>query len=180
MCGIVLIPIAVLSMGGLITTIASWYSTRKLIKEQLQYTNRGLSEEDLAEMDQDNDNEVTKLEFIEFMLISMDKCDRQFLERLHEQFRKLDNDNSGTLDMDDLKSAVGRSNKNSVELERLENNRWNNLSLGRTSLSFITTSLTGGKNSRFSSDSIPIVEEQNNVEVVDESFVSKVLGHTKP
>lgn len=63
---------------------------------------RLLLEEDLMAMDADGDGVVTRLEYIEFMLLSMGRVDKPILERLHKMFDRLDADGSGTLEPDDL------------------------------------------------------------------------------
>merc|ERR1711933_661451 len=65
-----------------------------------------LNLEALEEMDTDDSGEVTMDEYMEFMLIQMEKVDKELLNQLRRQFQKLDSDNNGVLSKDDLKSVV--------------------------------------------------------------------------
>jgi len=53
-------------------------------------------------MNADGNGEVSPLEFVEHMLLVMQKVDRDLLEKLHVQFERLDADGSGGLQPDDL------------------------------------------------------------------------------
>ena len=57
---------------------------------------------DLEAMNSDGDGEVSPLEFVEHMLLVMNKVDQRLLDELHAQFEKLDADRSGGLQQDDL------------------------------------------------------------------------------
>ena len=107
-------------MGAIITTVASWRSERKLIRNHVKRVNKGLREEDLRKMDADGNGAVTMLEYVEFMLISMNKVDEEFLDKLHAQFKSLDVDNSGTLDFHDFRSIVVKSNELDSESSEIE------------------------------------------------------------
>ena len=69
-------------------------------------------------MDEGNrDSKITKLEYIEFILLQMHKVDRGLLDELHRQFDHLDQDDTGTIEMKDLELAF-RRRKEVVETVR--------------------------------------------------------------
>ena len=93
-------------MTSILAIFASWHSKRIILQQQIAQVTRGLRYEDLKVMDEDNNGKVSKLEFLEFMLLSTNRVDKDYLSRLHKQFSILDLDNNGFLDMKDLKSKV--------------------------------------------------------------------------
>lgn len=56
----------------------------------------------------DRDSKITKLEYIEFILLQMQKVDRGLIDELHRQFDHLDQDDTGTIEMKDLELAFRR------------------------------------------------------------------------
>ena len=89
------------------------------------YHNRELTERDLEVMDEDGDGEVTYAEFLEFMLLAMDKVDRPLLDQLKRHFAKLDVDGTGSLDKDDLEEIQRRKK----ELHRTKSKRLSRISM---------------------------------------------------
>ena len=108
------VPLAAFATATIIARYAAFAAERKILKAQAKVIDRGLRLSDLELMDKDKNGTVDRLEFIEFMLLSMDKVDADFLNRLNAQFDELDKDGSGTLDKDDLVLKVKASNTNSV------------------------------------------------------------------
>ena len=68
--------------------------------------------EHIKEMDRNGDGEVSRLEYMEFMLVEMKLVDSSVLSELHEQFDRLDMTMSDSLTKDDL-IAMARLNKKS-------------------------------------------------------------------
>lgn len=54
-------------------------------------------------MDANRNGQVSKREYVEFMLLEMGLVSLEQIEELHEQFERLDVTNTGYLDMEDLK-----------------------------------------------------------------------------
>ena len=75
------------------------------------YHNRELTERDLEVMDEDGDGEVTYAEFLEFMLLAMDKVDKELINELREHFNRWDATHSGELSKQDLVAAARRKLK---------------------------------------------------------------------
>lgn len=96
------IPLAVGAMGHFLGTIANF-----IIEQRRQHFDKKLwrheiSLEDLAEMDENEDGNVTEVEFLVFMLVAMKKVDKELTDQIRSHFRHLDLTNSGTLVREDL------------------------------------------------------------------------------
>eukprot|EP00816_Leptocylindrus_hargravesii_P012000 CAMPEP_0196823176 /NCGR_PEP_ID=MMETSP1362-20130617/86454_1 /TAXON_ID=163516 /ORGANISM="Leptocylindrus danicus, Strain CCMP1856" /LENGTH=427 /DNA_ID=CAMNT_0042202967 /DNA_START=71 /DNA_END=1354 /DNA_ORIENTATION=+ len=111
------VPMSAFALASVLSKFAAFSAERKIIKAQESIVYRGLRMSDLDTMDKDGDGEVSKLEFFEFMLLSMDKVDRSFLDRLHSQFESLDKDGNGTLSKNDLVAKVQASEKSRQEAQ---------------------------------------------------------------
>lgn len=68
--------------------------------------NRGLSTALIRELDEDNDGEVTRTEWLKGMLVALEEVDGELVDIILAQFDKLDADGSGALDMDDIRAAI--------------------------------------------------------------------------
>jgi Ion channel len=98
-----LIPLAVGAMGRWLSLVAAWImEVRQRQARKLLWSTSDLTYEDLEVMDEDGDGNVTRVEFLEFMLLSMDKVDRSLLDELRAQFASLDADGTGVLSRGDL------------------------------------------------------------------------------
>lgn len=64
---------------------------------------------DLRRMDTNNDNKVSPDEFLRYMLVALQKVDKQDIDEIMTLFQKLDKDNSGFIDKDDLMSNYNLS-----------------------------------------------------------------------
>jgi len=53
-------------------------------------------------MDTDGDGQVSKLEYVSFMLVKLGKVEQDEIETILSQFAKVDADNSGFLDREDI------------------------------------------------------------------------------
>lgn len=82
--------------------IANVFVEREIAKANSRLLRREVTLQDLEAMDPDGDGEVSPLEFIEHMLLTMNKVDERLLEELHDQFERLDAGGSGGLQKDDL------------------------------------------------------------------------------
>jgi hypothetical protein len=96
------IPLAVGIMSAQLGRIANIFVEREISKANTKLLNREVTIEDLEAMNADGDGDVSPLEFVEHMLLVMNKVDQQLLNELHAQFRHLDADGSGGLQQDDL------------------------------------------------------------------------------
>lgn len=96
------IPLVVGAMGRWLSIAASWMLENRQSAFRRHMEGRELTYEDLDVMDEDGDGHVTRAEFLEFMLVAMDKVDRDFIEEMRRQFSKLDSDGTGVLSKLDL------------------------------------------------------------------------------
>lgn len=96
------IPLAVGCMGEWLGLVANWIMQKQMSKFHKHYMTEGLSQTDLDIMDKDGDGEVTRAEFLEFMLVAMHKMDSDLVETLRKHFDRLDVDGTGILDRADL------------------------------------------------------------------------------
>lgn len=72
---------------------------KKVFQEQLD---TGLSMDMLSEMDANSDGQVSREEYVNFMLQEMGLVTKDELDELQGQFRRLDVTKSGYLDQNDL------------------------------------------------------------------------------
>lgn len=109
--GIFFIPIAVLVMGHGLGYIANSLIEIHSSRFLERYESRELSQEDLDAMDVNGDGVVTRAEFLEFMLVAMNKIDWDLVNELQEYFNRLDAAGTGELSRDDLVAAARRKLK---------------------------------------------------------------------
>ena len=73
--------------------------------------NKGLSVQDLLEMDESKDGKVDLIEYIEYMLVSSGKVEKKFIIKIKAHFDKLDKDGSGALDKEDFEFFILKSQR---------------------------------------------------------------------
>mmetsp|Transcript_22560 Transcript_22560/g.48845 ORF Transcript_22560/g.48845 Transcript_22560/m.48845 type:complete len:678 (-) Transcript_22560:147-2180(-) len=96
------IPLAVGAVGHTLGTVANFIIERRREIYQKKVWSQELKVGDLELMDWDGDGIVTKLDYVEFMLLTLKKVDSDLLDELHEQFAQLDTNRSGSLTKHDL------------------------------------------------------------------------------
>jgi hypothetical protein len=89
-------------VGSFLDAIANAILERKRRATENYLESKQLTLQDLKMMDFNGDGQVTLAEFYEFMLVAMGQVDRDTMDHLREHFNKLDKDQSGSLDKDDL------------------------------------------------------------------------------
>jgi potassium channel subfamily K len=102
------IPISVGLMSAALGRIANIFVEREIRKANTKFLHREVTLEDLEAMNADGNGDVSPLEFVEHMLLVMNKVDQQLLNDLHAQFERLDADGSGGLQQDDLEILTER------------------------------------------------------------------------
>ena len=119
------IPISVGIISAALGRVANGFVEREITKTNEKLLKSELTIEDLERMNVDGDGEVSLLEFVEFMLKSMNKVDQKMLDDLHAQFYRLDADGSGALQEDDLELLTSRklSEQRKLALEKFENSK---------------------------------------------------------
>lgn len=96
------IPIAVATGGEILGSIAAAFLKRRRAQLFDTLVNRDFSIDHIKEMDQNGDGKVSKLEYLEFMLVEMQLVDKAVLEELESQFDRLDMTKVGSLSKKDL------------------------------------------------------------------------------
>uniref|UniRef100_A0A7S4JFB5 EF-hand domain-containing protein n=1 Tax=Odontella aurita TaxID=265563 RepID=A0A7S4JFB5_9STRA len=106
------IPLSVSVLASILGRIAGFYMDRQAAKHEKDFLERELTLADLSEMDTDGDGEVCRGEFLSFMLVAMQKVDKETVDQLTELFNRLDADGSGSLQKNDLMLLTRRNNLN--------------------------------------------------------------------
>ena len=96
------IPLAVISLGEILSRIAGYFIRRDTIKAEKEFMSRRMTLEDLYEMDTNNSGEVDLFEFISFMLSKMQKVDMELMNELKDLFESLDETRSNSIQKEDL------------------------------------------------------------------------------
>jgi len=109
------IPLSVAVLANILGRIAGYYMDRQAAKNEKKFLQRELTLADLTAMDVDGDGSVTLGEFLSFMLVAMQKVDKEAIDELIELFEKLDADHSGALQKADLILLTRRDNSNRQE-----------------------------------------------------------------
>jgi hypothetical protein len=102
MIGLFFIPIAVVAMGVWLGGVANFIVESRSAQYRKHMSMKELTPQDLEIMDKDGDGKVTRAEFLEFMLIAMNKIDQDLVDELRVHFDRLDADGTGELTKDDL------------------------------------------------------------------------------
>lgn len=109
---VICIPVACLIMGhwlGYVAHSIIEVKSAKFRKKRLAH--RELTQDDLDAMDVDGDGKVSWAEFLEFMLVAMEKVDYELIGELQTYFRQLDVAKTGELSREDLVEAARRKLK---------------------------------------------------------------------
>eukprot|EP00815_Leptocylindrus_aporus_P012221 CAMPEP_0116054024 /NCGR_PEP_ID=MMETSP0322-20121206/2546_1 /TAXON_ID=163516 /ORGANISM="Leptocylindrus danicus var. apora, Strain B651" /LENGTH=149 /DNA_ID=CAMNT_0003537319 /DNA_START=827 /DNA_END=1276 /DNA_ORIENTATION=+ len=103
------IPFSVGVMGYILGELTTRLTEGRIHAMESKVINQKISLKLLQEMDENHDGKVDLLEYMEFMLVSLEKVDYELLNRIKLQFKSLDIDGSGFLDADDILPAAHRS-----------------------------------------------------------------------
>jgi len=107
----IFIPIAVGAMGRWMAMVASWIIENRQRSFRRYLETHELTLQDIEVMDADGDGNVSRAEFLEFMLVAMGKIDRDLVEQLRTSFAKLDVEANGVLSKGDLIALARRKLK---------------------------------------------------------------------
>ena len=108
LAAIFFIPLVVGTMGHFLSVLANWVIESRQTGYRQLMANKELTLQDLEVMDEDGDGNVTQAEWLEFMLVAMDKVDKELIQELKGHFHRLDEDGTGTLSREDLVAAARR------------------------------------------------------------------------
>mmetsp|Transcript_18829 Transcript_18829/g.52614 ORF Transcript_18829/g.52614 Transcript_18829/m.52614 type:complete len:383 (-) Transcript_18829:303-1451(-) len=96
------IPLLVAFAGNFLGSVASFYVEKRNDAVESMFLNRAMRESDLDRMDTNHDHKVSRVEFLVYMLTTMQKVDKSDIEEIFDVFEKLDKDKSGILSTNDL------------------------------------------------------------------------------
>jgi len=116
---VLFLPFTVGVFGELLTRIASLYMSRKQQQAERQFLNRNLTLCDLKNLDVNEDGTVDLVEFMSYMLVSMQKVEKADLEEIVATFRRLDRDQNGHLDANDIVRFNKRRSMRWSKVQRL-------------------------------------------------------------
>lgn len=89
--------------GELLSSVALSLIKRRQREMYEQQLKKDFTLEHLQAMDSDGDDQITREEYVHFMLIEMGLVSKQELKELYEQFDRLDITQNGFLDTEDLR-----------------------------------------------------------------------------
>ena len=90
-------------MGAFLGNIAGVYLDRKHRHAEENFLSRSLTLADINAMDADSDGKVDKAEFLSYMLVTLQRVDKDEIDNLLKLFDRLDTDKSGSLNAEDLR-----------------------------------------------------------------------------
>ena len=99
---VLFIPLAVAAGGEVLGTIASAFLQRRRTELFENMMTKDFTMDHIKAMDNDGDGEVSRLDYMEFMLVEMQLVEKGVLEELNQQFDRLDLNTSGSLTKEDL------------------------------------------------------------------------------
>jgi len=108
---ILYIPVAVFVGGVFLGNVATSYIDKRNDAIEDQFLKRALNEGALDKMDSNDDDTVTKDEFLVYMLKILDKVDPEDIEKILALFDNLDKDGSGSLTKADIQFIPNQTAK---------------------------------------------------------------------
>lgn len=102
------LPLGVACFGEMLSRIAGLYVERKNRVARQKFLQRSITLCDLDSMDEDNNGDVDREEFISFMLVALQKVTKEDIDELRQVFRRLDVDNSNSINKFDLQVIAKR------------------------------------------------------------------------
>ena len=106
-------------MGHWLGSVANYIMDARSSHFRSALSQQTLTQHDLDIMDGNGDGTVTRAEFLEFMLIAMNKIDDSLVKELRQHFDKLDVDQTGELNRQDLIEAARQKIKSTKYKMRL-------------------------------------------------------------
>lgn len=106
---IIWIPLSVAVLGELLGRIASVYIDRSNDLMEQRFLRQAMTLSDLRQMDTDHDDKVSPEEFLRYMLVALQKAEKQDIDDIMDLFKKLDKNGSGFIDKEDLMSQYNLS-----------------------------------------------------------------------
>uniref|UniRef100_A0A7S1C2A0 EF-hand domain-containing protein n=2 Tax=Corethron hystrix TaxID=216773 RepID=A0A7S1C2A0_9STRA len=103
---ILLIPFAVAVTTECFGRAATYLANKRLKIKQQDLIQSVINMENFDAIDTDHDGTLSEVEYISFMLIEMNKCDRSLMDELRSQFKEMDLDGSGFILKEELRTIA--------------------------------------------------------------------------
>jgi hypothetical protein len=99
---ILYIPLGVAVLGEFLGRVAGAYIERKNDEVEDRFMNRAMTLGDLQKMDTSKNGKVGPGEFLSYMLVAMQKVEKEEIDEIMDMFKKLDRSNTGAINKEDL------------------------------------------------------------------------------
>jgi Ca2+-binding EF-hand superfamily protein len=96
--------LAVAVLGEVLGRIAGAYIDRSNDEMEDRFMKRAMTLADLRRMDSDNDARISPSEFLQYMLVALQKVEKEEIDEIMQLFKTLDKSNTGFIDKEDLMS----------------------------------------------------------------------------
>jgi hypothetical protein len=104
------------SFGEFLGRVAGAYIERRNDTAEDRFLTRAMTLGDLRRMDTDNDGVVSPVEFLNYMLVALQKVDQEDIDEIMDLFRNLDKTRTGTINKADLEEQYHLSVKPGVTM----------------------------------------------------------------
>ena len=146
------LPVGVATFGEMLSRIAAVYIDRKNRVARKKFLQRSLTLCDIESMDEDNNGDVSREEFVSFMLVALQKVTEADIAELRRVFHSLDVDSSGTINKQDLVVMAQRRKEQDHVIQRIlgeEQDETPYGSMDDNTTGGRSTSMPGNRSSRF-------------------------------
>ncbi|KAL9187994.1 hypothetical protein ACHAXT_006372 [Thalassiosira profunda] len=129
------IPLSVITLGEVIAGVFAYVTGRIAAKAEKDFLRREITLSDLEYLDVGGDGKVCELDFTTFMLVAMQKVDRNTMKDIHRLFHALDIGKDGFLQKEDLITLRQRkryAKKLKRERRKAQTERWWETRLGKS------------------------------------------------
>jgi hypothetical protein len=99
---IIYIPLAVAVLGEFLGRVAESYTERRNDSIEDRFLDRTMTVADLHKMDTNTDEKVSPDEFLSYMLVALQKVEKDDIDEIMDLFRKLDKSKTGYINKEDL------------------------------------------------------------------------------
>ncbi|CAM9142123.1 unnamed protein product [Ascophyllum nodosum] len=96
------LPVSTLLLAKVISGYTEITIEANKRKSQLRFLLGQVTSSEFEQMDENNDGKIDKWEYLLHQLIQQDKVTRQEIDQVWEQFKRLDKNNSGFLELDEV------------------------------------------------------------------------------
>jgi len=118
---VVFLPFAVVLLAKVLGGITGLWMEGRADEAEQEFLRRELTLADLTTIDTNSDGRVSFSEFLSFMLLAMQKIEKEDLHDLQQLFKQLDANSNGTLDKNDLIMLAERKKQAMSQSEAMSN-----------------------------------------------------------